>query len=163
VEVAFWPALVAGFIGGAMMVVMRLLMRKAGLELPMDISRIWGTMLELHGATGLLIGLAIHLLGSAGIALIYAWAFDVLGVEDRLLFWGLLGGLIHWFIAGLFFAILPALHPEIPKRQPAPGAFLHHFGIPSVPVFFVGHVMYGVVVAILYGALHQDGGIGVVL
>jgi hypothetical protein len=35
--------------------------------------------------------------------------------------------------------------------------------VPSLPVFFVGHVMYGVVVAVLYGALHPDGGMSVVL
>jgi hypothetical protein len=161
VEIAFWPAMIAGFIGGMLMVVMRSIMRKAGLELPMDISRIWGSMFMLHGTPGWLVGLVIHLLGSAGIALIYAWGFDLLGVEDRLWFWGLLGGLIHWVIAGLFFGILPAMHPEIPERQPAPGAFLHHFGVPSMPVFFVGHVMYGGVVAVLYGTLHPDASINV--
>lgn len=162
-EIAFWPATIAGFIGGAMMVVMRSIMRKAGLELPMDISRIWGSMFMLHGAAGWLVGLVIHLLGSAGIALIYAWAFNVLGMSDNLWLWGLLDGLIHWMIAGVFFAVLPALHPEIPEHQPAPGAFLRHFGAPSVPVFFVGHVMYGIVAAVLYGTLHPDAGISVVL
>lgn len=155
--------MIAGIVGGALMVVMRSIMRKAGLELPMDISRVWSSMLKLHGTPGWLIGLVIHLLGSAGIALIYAWAFNVLGMSDRLWVWGLFGGVIHWLIAGLFFGLLPALHPEIPKHQPAPGAFLHHFGVPSVPVFFVGHVMYGIVVSVLYGMLHPDAGISVVL
>ena len=158
-----WPALVAGFIGGALMVVMRTIMKAVGLDLPIDISRTWGTMLTLHGTVGWLVGLAIHLLGSVAIGLIYAWGFDLLGIDDHVWFWGLVGGMIHWLIAGLFFALLPAMHPEIPERQPAPGAFLRHFGVPSVPVFFIGHVMYGVVFAILYGTLHADTSLGAIL
>ncbi len=140
------------------MVVMRALLKAAGLELPLDIARVWGTMLTLHGTLGWLVGLLIHLVGSGGIALIYAWVFDWIGADDHLWLWGLTGGVIHWVIAGLFFAILPPLHPEIPEERPAPGAFLARFGAPSVPVFLVGHAMFGVVVGVLYALLHPEGG-----
>ncbi len=159
-EFEFWPAVLAGVIGGAVMFGTRLMMKKVvGVDLKMDITRIWGTMLGVHATAGRVLGLIIHLLVSAAIALAYAWGFAyIFGVRDNLWLWGLIGGVIHWIIAGLFLAMVPVMHPEIPERRPAPGAFAKNFGVPDVPGFLMGHLLYGVVVGMLYASFHTGGG-----
>lgn len=150
--------LVAGTIGGAAMTIMRAALRAVGMHLRLDIPRLWGTMVDPDCDSVRPVGLLIHLVGSAAVGLIYAWAFAILGARDVLWLWGVLGGLIHWFIAGLFMAAVPALHPDIPLARPGPGAFVARLGAPDVPTFIVGHVLYGVVVAALYGLLHAASG-----
>ncbi len=154
----FWPAVFAGIIGGLVMYGMRLTMKTAGIDLKMDMMRMRGTMVNVHGGAGRAVGMLIHLGGSGLIAVIYAWLFDLLGARDHLWLWGLLGGAIHWVFAGLFLAMVPAMHPEIPERRPVPGAFARNFGVPDVPGFLMGHVLYGVVVGILYASFHTGGG-----
>jgi hypothetical protein len=156
-EFKIWPAVFAGTIAGAIMVGMRMLIEMAGVDLKLDVAQMWGTMLNMHGTSGRLLGLAIHLLGSAAIALIYAWIFALIGVTDHPWLWGLLGGVIHWVLAGLFMAIAPALHPEIPEQRSAPGLFVVNFGMPDVLTFLIGHLLYGLVVGILYAYFYRVG------
>lgn len=157
-DIEYLPALIAGLVGGAVMFAMRLMMKAAGVDLKMDVARMWGTMMKIHGTAGLMVGLLIHLVVSALIALIYVWAFKLLGADDLYVLWGLLGGAIHWVIAGVFLAMVPAMHPEMPERVTPPGAFAKNFGAPDVPIFLVGHLLYGAVVAVLYAYLHTNGG-----
>ncbi len=160
-KVAFWPAMVAGAIAGVIMFSMRVLMKMAGVNIHMDMMSLWGSMLTVHGTGGVAVGLVFHLLGSAVIGLIYAWVFDLIDMGDRLWLWGLLGGAIHWVLAGFFMAILPAIHVEIPEQQPAPGLFIANFGMTDVATFLMGHLLYGLAVGILYASLHEDGGMSV--
>ncbi len=158
-EFQFLAAALAGAIGGAIMFGTRLVMKKmVGVDLKMDVARMWGTMMGVHGAPGRALGLAFHVVVSALIALIYAWAFDLLGLDGNLWLWGLVGGAVHWVIAGVFLAMVPAMHPEIPEQRPAPGAFAKNFGAPDVPAFLMGHLLYGLVVGILYAYLAGAGG-----
>jgi hypothetical protein len=136
-------------IGGAVMYGTRVVMKSAvGVDLKMDMARMWGTMVHVHGTTGRALGLLIHLVASGLIAVIYAWGFD------------LLGGAVHWVIAGMFLTVVPAMHSEIPEERPTPGPFAKNFGIPDVPAFLMGHLLYGVVVGIVYAILHSAGGMG---
>jgi hypothetical protein len=159
VDFAFWPAALAGVIGGAVMFGTRLVMKKVvGVDLKMDVARMWGTMMGAHGTSGRVLGFVFHLVVSALIAVVYAWAFDALGIRDDLWLWGLVGGAIHWVIAGMFLAMVPSMHPEIPEERPAPGAFAKNFGAPDVPAFLMGHLLYGFVVGVVYAYLHAGGG-----
>ncbi len=139
------------------MIVMRILVQLAGLNLTFDVARLWGTMLYVHGSGGRLLGLLIHLVGSGAIALIYAWIFARIGAAKHLWSWGLLGGAIHWVFAGLFMAILPAMHLEIPEQRSAPGLFVTNFSLPDVLTFLIGHLLYGLVVGILYASFYWAG------
>lgn len=155
----WWPAFAAGVIGGAVMYGTRVVMKSAvGVDLKMDMARMWGTMLHVHGTTSRALGLLVHVVASGLIAVIYAWGFDLLGADDNLWLWGLLGAVIHWVIAGMFLTVVPAMHPEIPEERPAPGPFAKNFGIPDVPAFLMGHLLYGIVVGILYAYWHSPGG-----
>lgn len=159
-EFEFWPAVFAGIIGGMIMAMTRMIMRAAGVDLKMHVPRIWGTMMKIYGTPGRVLGMMIHLLVSAVIALIYAWAFDLIGASGNLWLWGLLGGAIHWVLAGMFVAMMPPMHPEIPERLPAPGAFAKNFGTSDILGFLMGHLLYGISVGILY-AYFSGGGTAV--
>ena len=148
-----WPAVVTGVLAGAVMMVARLALRAAGMPLRMDVTRIWGTLLGVRGAPERPVGIVVHLLVSAGVALVYAWGFDLVGADRTLSLWGLVGGLVHWLVAGLMMTALPVAHPDIPEQRAAPGAFAKNFGGPDVAGFLIGHLAYGVTVGILYAWL----------
>lgn len=154
----FWPAIWAGIVGGTVMVLMSMMMKAAGTPLDMNIVRMWGTMLKLHGGAMHVAGWVIHLVASAAIALIYAWGFDLLGVDDNLWLWGLIGGVIHWILAGLFMIMVPPLHLELPEQRPAPGAFAADFGATDVIGFMMSHLVYGLLAGVLYAYWHSAGG-----
>ena len=151
-------AALAGLVAGVVMVVFRMGIRAAGVALRMDVIRMWVTMFRLRGTLGWVAGLAMHVLVSAGVGLFYAIGLQLLGAEDALWLWGLLGGSIHYAIAGLFLAVAPDLNPEMPDRIPAPGAFASRLGTADVAGFLVGHLAYGVAFALTYGLLHAAGG-----
>ena len=140
------------------MVLMSLMVKATGAPLEMSIIRMWGTMFKLHGTAMHLVGWIIHLVASAAIALLYAWGFDLLGVDDNLWLWGLIGGVIHWIVGGLFLAMVPPLHPELPERRPAPGAFASNYGALDMAGFLMTHLVYGLIVGILYAYWHSAGG-----
>ncbi len=123
-------------------------MKPVGLE--MDPHQMWATMLKAHGAAGYLLGFIVHLLLSAAVGLIYAVGFDLVGAEASLWAWGLLGGAIHWLIAGVVMGVIPAVLPEISERRRAPGLFLKNFGMPDVPAFLADHLAYGLAFGIVY-------------
>ncbi|MDP9314025.1 MAG: hypothetical protein M3R24_24630, partial [Chloroflexota bacterium] len=149
-----WPAFLVGVVGGASMVVMRMLLQASGIELRFDPARLWATMVLVHGMTGQMLGMVIHLIGSGAIAVIFAWFYQRLGARNHFWAWGLLGGAILWLIAGVFMGIMPAIHAEIPEQRHGPGAFLIDYGTHEVIVFLIGHLMFGLVVGILYPLLH---------
>ncbi len=156
--IEFWPAMIAGIIAGAVMVLMSMMMKAIGVPLDMSITRMWGTMLKRHGAVMQVAGWLIHLVASTVIALVYAWGFDLLGIDDNLWIWGLIGGMVHWVLAGLFMTMVPPMHPEIPERRPAPGSFAVNFGAVDVMGFVMSHLVYGLRVGILYGYWHSADG-----
>ncbi len=149
-----WPAFLAGVVGGASMVVMRVLLQASGIELRFDPARLWATMVFVHGTAGQVLGMAIHLIGSGAIAVIFAWFYQRLGARNHFWAWGLLGGAILWIIAGVLMGVMPAIHPEIPEQRQGPGVFLIHYGMHEVMVFLIGHLLFGLVVGMLYPLLH---------
>ncbi|MDP8905110.1 MAG: hypothetical protein M3N29_07325 [Chloroflexota bacterium] len=151
--VEFVPAVIAGVVAGVVMTAMLLMVKLANVGLQMDMHRTWGAMLRMYGTTGWLVGLIIHLVLSGAVGILYAVGFAILGVSDNLWLWGLIGGFVHWLIAGMFMGALDTMHPEIPDREPDPGAFALKFGVPDVPGFLMTHLAYGVVVGVAYAAL----------
>lgn len=147
------PAFAAGVVGGVVMTTMLLMVKVANVGLQMDMHRTWGAMLRMYGTSGWLVGLMMHLVLSGIVGILYALGFAILGVSDNLWLWGLVGGFIHWAIAGMFMGMLNAMHPEIPEREPDPGAFAMKFGMPDVPAFLIDHLAYGVVFGVVYAAL----------
>ena len=156
-------AVLAGLVAGVVMLAVRMAMRTAGIHLRMDVVRMWATFFRLAGTTGFTVGLAMHLLVSAGVGLVYALGLHyVFAATDALWLWGVLGGVIHYVIAGGFLAVAPDLNPEMPERIPAPGPYATRLGPRDVLGFLVSHLSYGLTWGVAYGLLHPGGGAAVV-
>jgi hypothetical protein len=150
-EFQFWPAVFAGLVGGLVMSMLDWMMKPMGMR--MDPHHMWGTMMKLRGGAGYTMGFVVHMVISAALALLYALFFAIVGVQANLWAWGLLGGLIHWAIAGgMVMPMVPAMHPEIPEREPAPGMFVKNYGTLDATGFLMTHLLYGLVVGLLYAA-----------
>lgn len=151
-EFDFWPAVWAGILGGVVMSMLDWMAKPVGMT--MDPHRMWGGMLKMHGGSGYAAGFVMHLIMSAAIALAYAIGFDIVGASSNLWAWGLLGGAIHWLIAGVMvMPMMPIMHPEMPDQRMPPGVLLKNYGMPDVPGFLMSHLAYGVVVGIAYERL----------
>ncbi|MBA2662430.1 MAG: hypothetical protein H0U74_09065 [Bradymonadaceae bacterium] len=139
----------AGVLGGLVMTIITAIARAAGM--PVNIEAMLGSMLGLApAATGTwLLGLLMHLVLSGLIALLYAWGFERVTHRAG---WqiGVAFSVVHIIIAGLFMAMLPAIHPMIPQMMAAPGAFMINMGAMGVLFLIVEHVIYGAIVGGVY-------------
>jgi hypothetical protein len=172
-EFEFWPALVAGFVGGAVMSMMIAMMRKAG-RTEMDMALIEGSMLSGDRGKAKAIGAFLHLVVFSALIIgsIYAWLFDAFGVSDGNAWWvGALYGVVHGILGGLFMGMIPAMHPrmrgglESDQVQQVggpsdgslllkpPGVFAKNYGSATPPGVLMVHIAYGLVVGLVYSLL----------
>lgn len=172
-EFQFWPAVIAGLVGGAVMSMMIAMMRKAG-KTEMDMALIEGSMLSGDRGKAKAIGTFMHLVVFSGLIIgsIYAWLFDVFGVSDGNAWWvGALYGIVHGIIAGLVMSVLPAMHPRMRGGVESdevdrvggpsdgslllkpPGVFAKNYGPATPPGVLMVHVVYGLVVGLVYSLL----------
>jgi hypothetical protein len=148
-------AFLAGVIG-AMAMSAILWVARNWLGIPAHMEIMLGTMVVPNAAlTAWLVGFAIHLLIGGVLALVYAWAFEHITHRAGLLV-GVGFGLVHAVIAGLGNTLVPAIHPMIPERMPAPGAFMANLGTMGIVAEFVLHAVYGAIVGTLYGPVVRD-------
>jgi hypothetical protein len=148
-------AFLAGVIGAIAMSVILWIARN-WMGIPAHMEMMLGTMVVPNAAlTAWLVGFAIHLLIGGVLALVYAWGFEHITHRAGWLV-GVGFGLIHAVIAGLGNLMVPAIHPMIPERMPAPGAFMANLGIIGIVAEFALHAVYGAIVGALYGpVIHQ--------
>ncbi len=153
----FTPAIVAGLLAGIVMEMPLFLAKAAGIRVKQNIFRTWGKMLGLgEGAARYVAGFAFHEALSAAVALVYAVAFDRLGVGGNVWLWGLVGGFVHWTLAGPVVKVLPSVDPDTGEvgRQ---GLAYRHYGALDVVMSLGGHLTFGLAFALLYAALHPGG------
>ena len=142
----------AGVIAGVMMEMATVVPRVAGMDVKLDLHLMWGRMMRLRNPAAGLAGTAFHLVISAAIGLLYATGLDFLfDASNNLWAWGLLGGVIHWVVGGLFVgAVLPWIHPDISKGVSGPGLLARNFGRRDFLAFSLGHLLYGLTFGVLY-------------
>lgn len=149
-EFALRSAAVSGAISGIIMAMMGKLMKMAGVNLKMNIVRLWGGMLGLRGTPMLIAGWIVHLIVSATIGVAYAGIFSLAGAARRTWLWGLSVGVVHWILGGFFLAAVSSIQSEVSEERPAPGPFAVNFGLDDVFAFLIAHLVFGVSVGILY-------------
>ncbi len=144
-------AIIAGIVGTVVMTLVMQMAPRMGLP-KMDIVGLLGSMFGAPGNRAL--GLLLHGMMGIVFALIYA-ALWAAGWGAPTWLYGLVFGAIHWLIVGAIMAGMPMLHAGIRSGQvPAPGAYMTRLG--GAQAFMgglMGHLLYGLVVAWLYGAL----------
>jgi hypothetical protein len=113
----------------------------------------FGTMFGMRqGASAWLLGFAIHLAGSALIALLYGWIFEHVTHRANWLI-GVGIGFIHGILAGIVMGFMPEMHALIPEQMPTPGFFMANMGATTVVFDFVMHMIYGAIVGAAYGPI----------
>ena len=90
--------------------------------------------------------------------MLYAVFFYLIGVEGDLWLWGLVGGLIHWTLAGPVVAIIPSLDPDTGNLREQ--AWPTRTTALDVITSLVGHLSFGAITGIVYGYFHSGGGSG---
>lgn len=148
------PAIAAGLIGGGVMIVMLY----AGIAMMPDRMRMnlllmLGGMIGLTGGAAYMAGLMMHAGMSAGFGVVHAAIFAATDLDDSILVWGLVFGAVHAMATGMMLGMVPLMHPLMRSgRMERPGAFALRLGAPTAIGFIVLHLIFGAVVAVLYGA-----------
>ncbi|WP_165985231.1 hypothetical protein [Streptomyces sp. YIM 98790] len=162
----FWPAVVAGFCGALIMTVMMVMMRSAGMT-RMDMALMQGAMFTGEETKARAMGMFTHLviMGALVFGMLYAALFALFDTSAGNAWWvGGLIGVVHGLIAGMAMAMMPAMHPRMRKtaaaQEPAqpleldpPGMFARNYGSATPPGIIMGHVVYGLVVGVVYAVL----------
>ena len=112
----------------------------------MDIAQMLGSMVLPKGAAAFGLGMMMHFVNGVIFAGIYALAWNALNLAPS--WWtGLIFGGVHFGVAAMAMSLMPMLHKEVKAGNlPSPMAG----GIKGVMGMLMGHLVYGVVVALIY-------------
>lgn len=166
-EFSIIGALIAGLVGTAIMSAMMKMAGAAGMTRMPPMELVTGAMMTGDAQRARRIGTMIHwiVMGTVVFGLAYAGLFVALGSAS----WvnGLVIGAAHGVLVGLvFLPMMPTVHPRmgdasVPQdpveisggtvRLGAPGMFGTHWGGMTPMGLLLGHALYGVVVALVYG------------
>ena len=143
-------AVIAGLVGTVVITGVMAMAPKMGMP-KMDMVGMLGSMFGAPGSRGL--GLVIHLMMGVVFALGYAFLWSR-GVGSVSVGSGALFGVGHWLVVGLLMAGMPMMHAGIRAGAvPAPGAYMtKNGGAKGFLGGLVGHILFGVVVALVYAA-----------
>ena len=151
---------IGGISGGAAMTLLGVVVRALGVA--MNAEAMLGTMFTMPDRGAWIIGFAMHMVLAILFALVYAWGFENITHRAGFLV-GLGFAVVHIIVAGVAMAMIPAVHPMIPERMMAPGAFMAGMGAIGVGLFILEHLMYGAIVGAVYGPVRRQVGPGVAL
>lgn len=170
-EFNFLAGLVAGFVGTLAMSVLMRAGSAMGMTSMPPMSLIQGAMMTDDPERAKRIGMVTHVLvmGTVVFGTVYAAVFSAVGSASWLA--GLVVGLVHGIVAGAVgMPMMGSMHPRMQGaaaftggtawtaeggalRIEEPGLFGRNYG-PMTPVGLVmGHLVYGLVVALVYSAL----------
>lgn len=143
-------AMIAGLAGTAVMTGMMFGAKK--LHLPaVDVHGILGFVQNANQASSL--GYIMHFVLGAVFAMGYAFVFTA--VLGNILLWGAVLGMIHWLLVGWIFAFAPVAHAGMKAGLIAETGpyMLTSLGVVGFLAGMAGHIVFGVVVALVYGWL----------
>ena len=147
-------AILAGLIGGG---VMAAILYMAIFMLPdqmkMNLFMMLGSMMLPVGAAAFVMGAMMHAGMSVVMGLIHGAVFAAADIDSAEWAWGLLFGLVHWVAVGMALGMLPLMHPRIRSGEvDAPGFYALNFPPMTAMGFLMLHLVFGVLVGVLYGA-----------
>lgn len=142
-------AILFGILGAGAISAVSAVLRALGLRVYIEL--ILGTMFGGAPSGGTFaLGLLIHLLVGGLFGLLYGYLFERVwdhgGAST-----GMILGVIHAALVGMFVGLSPQFHPLVPEQVAAPGPYFANAGFLGVVAFFALHVMYGAIVGAGYG------------
>ncbi len=141
-------AIVAGLVGTVVISMIMAMAPKMGMP-KMAIWEMLGTMFSKEGNVGL--GWVVHFMMGVIFAVIYA-ALWAAGIGSATLLSGAIFGVVHFLIAGLVMGGMPMMHAGIKAGTvQAPGVLMLNSGVMGFMGGLIGHAVYGLVVALVYG------------
>ena len=153
-DYSFGAAIAAGVVATVVMTAM-LYMGMAMLprQMPMNILYMLGTMMSRNTMMAYVAGTMMHAMMGIAFALVHAAAFKGLDLTSALVAWGVLFGFVHYLIVGMGMGMIGTMHPLMRTGQmPAPGLFVSNLPRMTVMGFLMVHLVYGLVVGVLYEA-----------
>jgi uncharacterized membrane protein YagU involved in acid resistance len=108
----------------------------------MDIIGLLGTMFTANEGTAKIIGTILHFMMGTIFAIIYALLWNI-GIGSVTWWWGLIFGAVHAVLAMVGMPIMMRIHPRPPQMEQ---------GIMTMIGLLMGHLVFGLVVALTYGA-----------
>jgi hypothetical protein len=122
-------------------------------QMTMNLLYMLGTMVTVSKAPAYIVGGTMHAMIGIVFALIYAGVYTGLGIESGLVGWGLLFGLVHWLVVGMGIGVVGTMHPMMRRgTMQAPGFFVKNHPLMTVMGFLMLHLIYGLLVGLLYEA-----------
>jgi hypothetical protein len=141
-------AIVAGIVGTVVISLVMAMAPRMGMP-KMAIWQMLGSMFSKDGNNAL--GWALHFMMGTIFAILYAalWSAGIGSVSAGS---GVLFGAVHFLIVGLVMGGMPMMHAGIKAGTvQAPGVYMLNAGVMGFMGGLIGHVVYGVVVALVYG------------
>ena len=143
-------AIVAGLVGTVVMTMLMVMAPRMGMP-KMDIVGMLSTMFNKNGNTAL--GWVMHLMMGVVFAIVYAalWSAGIGSVSAGS---GILFGAMQWLVVGLMMGGVSMMHAGVKAGTvEAPGVYMmSNGGVMAFMGGLVGHIVYGLVVALVYGA-----------
>ncbi len=95
----------------------------------------------------------MHVMMSIVFGLAHGAVFAAADINSSEAAWGLLFGAVHWAMSGMALAMLPLVHPRVRSGDvDSPGPFALHYPPMTAMGFLVLHLLFGVLVGIVYGS-----------
>ena len=147
-------AILAGLIGGGVMAAilyMGIFMLPD--QMKMNLFMMLGSMMLPVGAAAFVMGAMAHAGMSVVMGLIHGAVFAAADIDSAEWAWGLLFGLVHWVAVGMALGMLPLMHSRIRSGEvDAPGFYALNFPPMTAMGFLMLHLVFGVLVGVLYAA-----------
>ncbi len=142
-------AIVAGLVGTAVFSMVLALAPRMGMP-KMDIVGMLSTM---FGKENRLLGWTMHAMMGIMFALIYGLLWSK-GILSPTWIGGAVFGAAHWLVVGMVMGMIPLMHRGIRSgKVMAPGMWMmNNGGMMAFMGGLMGHVVYGIVVALVYAA-----------
>lgn len=143
-------AVIAGLAGTAVFSMFMWLGPRMGMP-KMAIWELLGSMFAKDGSPAF--GWIAHFMMGTIFAIIYASLWTA-GLGFANVGSGAVFGIVHWLAAGMVMGMVPTMHAGIRAGSvQAPGVYMmSNGGLMSFMGGLIGHVVYGIVVALVYGA-----------
>lgn len=147
-------AVIAGLVGTAVMtMVLYMGIAMMPRQMTMNILYMEGSMMTRSVGPAYVVGAMMHLGMGIAFAIIHTALYGAFNLESGLAGWGLLFGGAHWLVVGMGLGMLPTMHPLMRSGEmEAPGAFAIRSPIGTRMGFFMLHLIFGLVVGLVYEA-----------
>ena len=148
-------AIVAGLVGvGVMSVLLYMGIAMMPAQMKMNLFQILGTMMVPAGTMAYVVGAMMHAMMSVLFGLIHGLLYVAFDIDSGYFGWCLAFGFGHWVVTGIGLGMLPIMHPAIKRGGvQAPGFFAMSYPMMTAMGFFILHIVFGVVTALVYDGI----------